>query len=53
MAGTGNEVDKVDVNGDSRVSRKIAFINGKIYGIVALVCVHAHDVGLTVSTQDT
>ena len=29
MAGTGNEVDKIDVNGDSRVSRKIAFINGR------------------------
>jgi hypothetical protein len=35
MAGKNDEVDKIDVNGDSRVSWKSAVINGKTYGTVA------------------
>ncbi|GAB7332597.1 hypothetical protein MBLNU13_g04369t1 [Cladosporium sp. NU13] len=32
MVVTNNEVDKIGVNGDSRVNRKTAIINGKTYG---------------------
>lgn len=48
MAGTNYQVDKIDVNGDSSVSRKTAVINGKTYGKVVLICVCPHDVELTV-----
>ena len=34
MASTDNQVDKIDVDGDSRVSWKTAVINGKTYGTV-------------------
>jgi hypothetical protein len=33
MAGKNDQVDKIDVNGDSRVSWKTATINGKTYGL--------------------
>jgi hypothetical protein len=48
MAGINDQVDKIDVNGDSRVSRNTAVINGKTYGIVAWVSICAHDAQLTV-----
>jgi hypothetical protein len=41
MAGTDNQIDKIGVNGDSRVSWKSAVINGKTYGTVDLICVFA------------
>jgi hypothetical protein len=36
MAGINGQVDKIDVNGDSRVRWKTAVINGKTYSTVAL-----------------
>lgn len=51
MGGTSNKVDKIDVNGDSRVRRKNAVINGKTYGTVVLTCLCAHDVVLTIESR--
>lgn len=48
MVVTNNEVDKIGVNGDPRVNRKTAIINGKTYGAVALVCVCVQNIILTV-----
>jgi hypothetical protein len=44
MVGTNNQVDKIDVNGDSRMSWKTAVINGKNYGTVTLVWGRTSDV---------
>jgi hypothetical protein len=41
MVGADKQIDKIDVNGDSRVSWKSAVINGRTYGTVALICAYA------------
>ena len=48
MGATNNQIDKIDVNGDSRVSRKTAVINGKACGAVAMVGVRTHITSLIV-----
>ena len=48
MAGMNKQVDKIGVDGDSRVSRKNVVINGKTHGTVVLTCLCAHDVVLAV-----
>jgi len=48
MGAANNQIDKIDVNGDSRVSRKTAVINGKACGAVAMVGVRTHITSLIV-----
>lgn len=48
MAAPNNQVDKIDINGDSRVSRKTAVIDAKTYGAVAMVGVRTHITSLIV-----